>query len=406
MFFKAGKRRVLAQKLGWLPAGDIAKMNGKPRFWVHAVSMGEVSAIHPLLRGLRGMFPNGCIMLSTGTESGQKIARERVPEANAIFYFILDLPFIMKRMMRELRPDVCILAETELWPNFLKSARVYGARTMLANGRISDRSYERYRKTRFFWMGVLDYVNVLSMIRAEDGERAIRIGANPVRVFVNGNCKFDQAFASSAPEIRKAMKKLLALEEGDRVLVAGSTHEGEEEAVINAFLKIRKTDPGMILVLVPRHIERCPRVGKILAQSGLQEFILRSHLEREGRGGQKVVLWDTFGELSKVYSIATLVFCGGSLVPRRGQNILEPAAWGKVVLYGPSMEDFQDAHTLLQGSGAGLQVQNEDELARRCRELLAHPQELIRRGEAGKEATLANCGATAKNLELVSRLIA
>jgi 3-deoxy-D-manno-octulosonic-acid transferase len=152
MFFGAGKRRVLAQKLGRIPGAALGKVGKNPKVWVHAVSLGEVSAIHPLIRGLRGAFPESWIMLSTGTESGQKIAREQVTEADATFYFPLDLPFIMDRVMQELRPNLCILAETELWPNFLRIAKGYGARTLLANGRISDRSYGRYRKSRFFWM--------------------------------------------------------------------------------------------------------------------------------------------------------------------------------------------------------------------------------------------------------------
>jgi 3-deoxy-D-manno-octulosonic-acid transferase len=255
-------------------------------------------------------------------------------------------------------------------------------------------------------MGVLDYLDAMSMIRVQDGERIVAMGANSVKVFVNGNCKFDQAAFSVEPAFREEMKKLLEVNEEDLLLIAGSTHEGEEEAVVQAFLEIRRRYPEMILVLVPRHVDRTPRVERLLSRYGLDDYVLRSRIEKEGRRGKRVVLWDTFGELFKVYSVGTVVFCGASLVPKRGQNILEAAAWGKVALYGPSMEDFLDAHELLQGVGAGIMVRSAAELAERCLDLLGHPHELAVRGEAGRGALLAQRGATRRNLELAMKLMA
>jgi 3-deoxy-D-manno-octulosonic-acid transferase len=398
-------RRLFAQKLGFIPQEVLAKMRGEPRIWVHAVSVGEVSAVHPLIRQLREAYPEACLMLSTGTESGKKIASERVREASVTFFFPLDLSFVVRSVIRRVRPDLFILAETELWPNFLRIVKEEGAKTMLANGRISERSSGRYRKTRFFWMGVLDYLDAMSMIRVQDGERIIAMGANPVKVFVNGNCKFDQAAFSAEPAFREEMKKLLEVDEKDLLLIAGSTHEGEEEAVLQAFLEIRRRFPEMILVLVPRHVERVPRVEKLLFRYGIHDFVRRSQIAAGGRKGKSVVLWDTFGELFKVYSAGTVVFCGASLVPKRGQNILEAAAWGKVVLYGPSMEDFLDAHQLLQGVGAGIMVGSAAELADRCLALLGNPHELAVKGEAGREALLTQRGASRRNLELARRLM-
>jgi 3-deoxy-D-manno-octulosonic-acid transferase len=405
MIFSGKKRGIFAQKLGFIPEETLARMEGNPRIWVHAVSLGEVAAVHPLIRKLREVYPQACLMLSTTTESGQKIARERVTEATGTFFFPLDLPFVVRRVIRRLRPDLFVVAETELWPNFLRIVKEEGARTLLVNGRISDRSFKRYRKTRFFWTAVLDNFDALSMIRVQDGERVISMGANPVHVFVNGNCKFDQAATSVDPAFQEEMKKQLGIQDRDRVFVAGSTHEGEEEAVIRTFLKILPRYPELVLVLVPRHVDRAPRVEKLLERYGIQDKIRRSQLGDKGREGARVVLWDTFGELFKVYSMGEVVFCGGSLVPRRGQNILEPAAWGKVVLYGPSMEDFQDAHLLLSGVGAGIMVQNEEELAERCLYLLDHPALMKERGEAGREALLAQRGATQRNLELARKVL-
>jgi 3-deoxy-D-manno-octulosonic-acid transferase len=367
--------------------------------------MGEVSAVHPLVKELRARYPRGAILLSTTTASGIQIARERVKEADAIFFFPFDVPFILRRLLRRIRPGLFILAETEIWPNALRLAKKAGARTLLVNGRISERSFPRYRKTRFFWTSVLDNLDRLSMIRVLDGERVIVMGANPVHVFVNGNCKFDQAALAAVLSHADEMRRLLELKETDRVFVAGSTHEGEEEAVVQAFLTMREKHPDLILILVPRHIDRVPRVEKILTQRGFPDYILRSRLHPGGRMGKTVVLWDTFGELFKVYAIATLVFCGASLVPKRGQNILEPAAWGKTVLYGPSMEDFMDAKELLESCQAGITVRSAAELAEKGRYLLDHPQELANRGKFGREAVLISQGATRRNAKLAIRLL-
>jgi len=405
MIFSRKNRLIFAQKLGFIPEEILARMKGEPRIWVHAVSGGEVSAIHPLLRQLRQAYPTGCLLLSTSTESGKKIATERVPEVTATFFFPVDLPLVVRRVVQRVRPDFFLLAETELWPNFLRIVKEAGARTMLVNGRISDRSFKRYRQTRFFWTAVLDCLDAMSMIRVQDGERIISMGANPVKVFVNGNCKFDQAVFSAAPVFLEEMRKLLEIDEPDLLFIAGSTHEGEEKAVLQTFLKIRQKYPEIILVLAPRHVDRSARVEKLLSSYGMDDFVRRSQMGAGGRKGKRVVLWDTFGELFKVYSVGTLVFCGASLVPGRGQNILEPAAWGKVVLYGPSMEDFLDAHELLQSVGAGIMIRSAEELAQRCLYLLEHPQELKRRGEAGREAVLAQRGATQRNFDLAKELI-
>ncbi len=405
MIFAGKTYGSLTQKLGFLPA-EICAARGEPRIWVHAVSVGEVSAVQPLLRRIRETYPEALLLLSTGTASGQKVARERIGEASGVFYFPLDLPWIVRRVLGRVKPDLFITAETELWPNLLRLAKQGGARTMLANGRISDRSFPRYRRTRFFWTAVLDYLDVCSMIGVHDGERIVAMGANPVTVFVNGNCKFDQAVSSADPMLREEMQRLLGLGPREAVFVAGSTHEGEEEIVLRAFLKMRRRHPGLVLVLVPRHAERAARVEKILAAAGLAEDALRrSAVQTGGMGDKRVLLWDTFGELFKVYSIATLVFCGGSLVPRRGQNILEPAAWGKVVLYGPSMEDFADARRLLESAGAGIPVRNGEEIAAQSLRLLDDPQDLETRGNAGREALAASCGASERNMHLVRRLI-
>src|SRR5208337_4507882 len=204
-----------------------------------------------------------CLMLSTGTVSGQKIARERVLEATGTFFFPLDFPFVVRKVIRQLRPDLFVIAETELWPNFLRIVKEEGAKALLVNGRISERSFKRYLKTRFFWTGVLDDFDAMSMIRVQDGERIISMGANPVKVLVNGNCKFDQVALSAEPVLQEEMRRLLGIGDQERVFIAGSTHEGEEEVVIQTFQKIRQRFPETILILAPRHVDRSSRVEKL-----------------------------------------------------------------------------------------------------------------------------------------------
>jgi len=398
-------RRALREKLGFVPESQSTQGPQKPCIWVHAVSIGEVSAIHPLIRLLATHYPRAYIILTTSTESGQKIAREQVKEASLVSYAPIDLSWAVQHCLQRWRPDLLIIAETEIWPNLLRIAKEERVRTMLANGRISPRSYRRYRRTRFFWAEVLDYFDALSMIGVPDGDRIIAMGANPVKVFVNGNCKFDQAIFKAETEFKKEMQDLLSLREGDLVFVAGSTHEGEEEVILQTFLRVRQEFPSLILIIVPRHIDRVPKIEKLVMDHKVGEFACRSKLPEEGRRDRRIIIWDTFGELSKVYSIATLVFCGGSLVPKRGQNILEPAAWGKVVFYGPSIEDFHDAHELLQEAGAGFMVKDYKELGERCLYFLNHPAELKKRGEAGKEILEANLGAAQRNVELARRLL-
>ncbi len=404
LFSYADWRRALREKLGFVPQGPRTCSPRSPRIWIHAVSMGEVSAIHPLIRELANIFPKGHFILTTSTESGQKIAREQVKEASLVSYAPLDLPGAIRRTLQRWQPDLLIIAETEIWPNLLRIAQERGVRTMLANGRISARSFRRYRRTRFFWAEVLDHFDLLSMIHVQDGDRVIAMGANPVKVLVSGNCKYDQAIFQVEMKFKKEMQDLLSLKEEDLVLVAGSTHEGEEEIILKAFSRVRQDFPSLILIIVPRHVERVPKIEKLVEYAG-EDYAYRSQLPREGRKGRYLIIWDTFGELSKVYSMATLVFCGGSLVPKRGQNILEPAAWGKVVFYGPSIEDFHDAHELLQEAGAGFMVKNDEELVERCLYFLNHPAELLKRGQGAKEIIKSNIGAAQRNAALARDLL-
>ena len=395
------------QKLGFLPRGTLESCRGSPRIWVNAVSVGEVVAVSPIVKAIKKLYPKSCIIVSTGTETGQNMARQLIKDASAYIYFPVDIPPVVGKMLRAVAPDVFLTSETEIWPNFLRCAKRMGVKTMLVNGRISVRSVARYYRARLFFRRVLTFFDSLGMASEADAERIRKIGAPGDRVAVTGNSKFDALVGQVQPRFEQEMRRVLRVRPGEDVLVAASTHPGEEEVIVDSYKRLLREFPELILVIVPRHVERVPEIEKLLRHSGFDSHYLRTG-ERSGkkRRQEPVIVIGTTGELFKVYSIGTVVFCGGSLTPRGGQNILEPAAWGKVILYGPSMEDFLEAKRLLEEVGAGFLVRDTSGIVSVCRRLLIDSDERSRRGEAGKKAILARAGAAEKTAQLVSKLIA
>jgi len=399
-------RKSVGPKLGMIPATIFDGMAGQPRIWVHAVSVGEVTAAAPIVAALRDLYPQACIVLSTSTETGQEMAQRIVPEATCRIYYPLDIPCVVRKVIGLVKPDVFVPVETEIWPNFIKVCRDAGIRIVMVNGRISPRSFKRYRITRFFWQNVLDMVDGIGVISEVDSDRLQAIGVHPSRIQVMGNAKFDSLAARVDPALKDEMARALNVGEGERVFVAGSTHEGEEEIVFRVYRKILEKFPGFRLVLVPRHIERGQDVLAIARKSGFSDVITMTEIRGGKRpSGERVIIIDVIGELFKVYGLATVVFCGGSLVPRGGQNILEAAAWGKVVFYGPSMDDFMDEKALLEEAGAGIQVKDGDELYKGMTELLNDHEALEGKGEAARGLVAANRGASKRYADLIARAL-
>ncbi|MBN2438556.1 MAG: 3-deoxy-D-manno-octulosonic acid transferase, partial [Deltaproteobacteria bacterium] len=275
-------------------------------------------------------------------------------------------------------------------------------RIVMANGRISPRSFGRYRATRFFWKKVLAALDDAGVISETDAQRLAVLGMPPSRIHVLGNAKYDGLAARVSPGLEGEIAGLLDMTPRDRVLVAGSTHEGEETVILEVYRRLLENRPDFKLILVPRHVERGDAVMELIRRAGFADVIRMSAI-RAGRNrrGERVVLVDVIGALFKIYSLATVVFCGGSLVPKGGQNILEAAAWGKVVFHGPHMDDFHDEQVLLEEAGAGIAVRNGEELFRGIRELLDDPDLLRRKGEAGRRAVAANRGAAERYAGLI-----
>jgi 3-deoxy-D-manno-octulosonic-acid transferase len=333
------------------------------------------------------------------------MARRLVPEATAIIYYPLDLPHVVRKLIGLVRPDVLVLTETELWPNFLKACRDQGIKVIMVNGRLSGRSFQKYYRTRFFWKEILKDIDEMGVISEIDAQRARAIGMAPKKIHVLGNAKYDGLAAKVSPALQAETASRLNMAAGDRVLVAGSTHEGEETVVLEVFQKLLAVYPDFRLILVPRHVERAGDLTNLVRHAGFESLTLTQIDEGRTIGDEKVIVVDRIGELFKVYSLATVVYCGGSLVPRGGQNILEPAAWGKVVFYGPSMGDFRDEKILLEATGAGIPVNDGAELADKMLALLQTPETLAGKGQAAGQVVVANGGASRRYAALIKDVL-
>lgn len=402
---KGKYRESAAPKLGFHRRETFENTGGSPRIWIHAVSVGEVTAAAPIVARLRRAWPDAALLLSTSTETGQAAARRLVPEATARFYYPLDIPPVIRKVMDQVKPDLFVAVETELWPNFLRLCRERSVKTVMVNGRLSPRSFRNYRATRFFWKDVLGLLDGAGVISETDGARLRELGMDPSRIEVLGNAKYDGLVGRAGAALGEETARMLSLPGGTPVIVAGSTHEGEEKALVRVYRRLLERVPDLVLVLAPRHVERTGAVLSMLReeQFGRRAVRLSGLTAGEARGDRSVVVVDVMGQLFSLYSAASLVFCGGSLVPKGGQNVLEAAAWGKVVLHGPSMEDFREEARLLAGAGAGITVRDGEELAERMLELLEDPEESRRRGEAGRRVVEENQGAAEGYAELIGR---
>lgn len=400
-----GRRAAFAERFGSLPRESVAALEGKEIVWVHAVSVGETMAAKPLLKALRQRFPEKRIVLSSVTETGRSIG-EKLPEVNLCIYLPFDYRFAVRRVLQALRPSLIVIVETEIWPNFLRTAAGMGIPAVMVNGRISDRSFGRYMKLSWFFRPVLAQFTALCMQTGEDARRIIAIGADPARVHVTKNLKYDLPATVLSPEQLSLLKKEFRIPDTLLVLTAGSTHAGEEEMVIAAYRAILSAGHDCLLVLVPRHPERAGQVGELLKRQRIP-FSLRSVLEsrdEDFRGGE-VLLVDRVGELMKIYSLSDLVFVGGSLVPTGGHNVLEPASLGVPVVFGPHMSNFREIAAMVLASEGGIQVLDGTELASVLEELLGDVERRTSMGRCGVALMDENRGATDRHMEVIASLV-
>jgi 3-deoxy-D-manno-octulosonic-acid transferase len=392
------------ERLGIL-ADSLQQPAGADSIWIHAVSVGETIAVAGLVAELRRRCPSRPLYISHVTPTGRVAGESRIPEVTGRFYLPLDWKWAVRRVFERLHPSLLIVAETELWPNLMRVARDAGTRVVLVNARLSERSLRGYRRFGFFFRNVLGSLDHVFAQSERDARRFEQLGVARSHVSVAGNLKFD-ARPPEPGELSRRLRTALAGAGRGPVLVAGSTVAGEESLVLHAWERIRAQFPQAFLVLAPRHPQRFEESARLLNERG-GAFVRRSALRPGARESQlasaEIVLLDSIGELAGVYELADVAFVGGSLVPKGGHNLLEPAYWSKPVLFGPHMQSFLDIAEQFVREQAGFQVGDADELGARVAELFADPQQCALVGSRAKRLLERECGATAR---IVSSLLA
>jgi 3-deoxy-D-manno-octulosonic-acid transferase len=395
--FKKKFHRGLLLRLGILPQ-DLAL--NRP-IWIHAVSVGEVMAVRGLLQELRRAYPQKRFVISTVTSTGNKIAKGIAGEDDFVTYLPLDLSFIVRCVLDRVNPSLFIIVETEIWPNLLSYLYRKNIPSVVVNGRISDRSFRGYLSIKFLLKPILNKVNLFCVQTPRDASRLTCLGVSGNKIQITGNMKFDNADYTDKiiTDYADKYKTLLRLGKVEKLWVAGSTHPGEEEIILSAYRKLLAEFPDLRLLIAPRHPQRSKQVEKLIAKFGFGTmFISTLNLTPKTYNPRPVFILDTVGELLYFYSIADIVFVGGSLVKTGGHNILEPASLAKPILFGPYMFNFKDIADLFLEKKAGILVRNEEELKMVIKDLLSNPSKITQFCQFAKELILENQGATRKNL--------
>jgi len=389
-------RKALSQRMGFFQSPSF-----KRPIWVHAASVGEVFCSIPLLKKIKREFPHLKIVLTTMTSTGNETAKTYLPETDQVLFVPIDHPLIIRRTIEKIQPSLLLIAETELWPNLLRFCGKKGIPIVLFNGRISKKSFRRYLFFKFFFKECLKVISLFLMQTDEDRTRIIEMGGEVQKTRVSGNLKFDQTFPSFTQEAMTEMAKALGLRGKEKILIAGSTHPGEEEILITLYKELKKIDSHLVLILAPRHLERLEEVERVLKKEFLS-WRRKTSLSSGGRSGQEppeVVLLDTMGELVSIYSLGTLVFVGGSLVPVGGHNPLEPLFFRKCVLFGPYMFNFLEISSRLIEAGGAIQVSGKEELFSQLKRLLFDEGAGKEVGERGYQFLQKHQGATERMLK-------
>lgn len=397
-------RAGLPGRLGRIPRGLAAAVSGRRVIWLHAVSVGEVLAATELVKELRKALPDWVIAVSTTTETGQKLARERFEPQSPVFYLPLDFAGLIRRYLRVLHPELLILMESELWPNLIEGCALRGVPVAVVNARISDRSLPRYLRLKKLWRPMLERVSLFLSQSEESRSRLVRIGAPSERVKVSGNLKYDVKATG-----QNAMTSLLReqISVGAKVVVAGSTLEGEEKILLEAWPRVLDAVPGSLLVIAPRRPERFGMVAALIESAGFDVVRASELKSRERIEGQEcIILLDTIGDLASVYSLGDVAFVGGSLVTMGGHNPLEPARFGVPVIMGTSSENFREIVEAMRIADA-ICIVESSEMAKAMIHLLTSEAKAREMGDRGRSIFAAEAGATVRTatslLDLLKR---
>jgi 3-deoxy-D-manno-octulosonic-acid transferase len=411
----------IPERLGWkFPRAlrELSVAEGtRKAIWIHAVSVGEVLAVLPLAKQLKQRYPRHRLIVSTTTTTGQRLARERMDFVDAIFYFPLDWTGPVRRALKATQAFVVLIVETEIWPNFLRECRRANIPVIFVNGRLSQRSFGGFLRAlscsggilRGFLGRILNDASLFLMQGADDAARLLALGAPKDRVIVTGNLKYDLA---DPPESALCTWLEAELRRGKRgpVLIAGSVMADEEAMMLGAFADVEREFPGALLILAPRKPDQFDHAAAIISQAG-RVLIRRSTITLNGTAGAAVAnsgnvfLLDSLGELAGMYRLADAVFVGGSLVPVGGHNILEPAAFGKVPVHGPFMENFREMAALFSAADTSIRVTSAEQLGAAWRGLLHDPERAAHMGASARELVDRNRGATQRVLRHVEKII-
>lgn len=389
-------REGVRQRLSLFPPVDTSKKSY--RVWIHAASVGEVRAAAILVERIRRMRPDVTFVLTTMTIHGRKFASDLLPDIPCLLA-PLDVPGIVGRTMNKIDPDCYVCIETELWPVLLHGLQTRGKKMLLINGRMSSSSVSTYTKYRRLFKAVLANFDRLCMISDQDRKRYLQVGVDEGRLEVTGNLKYDQKLPDNVAEVRTYWRGLLKLTEESEVLIAGSTHTGEEEMVLENYLKLAQ-EKQLLLILSPRHLQRLETIKADLDSLGV-EFDLLSGLKKGADRHSGVILVDSFGDLFSLYSVATYIFSGGSLVSRRGHNLMEAALWGRPVLHGTSVDDFRDAADLLAREEGAVVLEQASQLYQVIRELRNNPDNYTRLCEGAARAANSQQGSARRQAEVI-----
>ena len=396
--------RSLRQRLGYLPLSF--NIDGDESIWIHAVSVGETLTARALIGELKTRYPGLKLFLSTTTMTGHEVARA-LTDVDGVFYFPLDWGFTVRRTLDVVRPRLFVMMETEIWPMLLRECRERGVATMLVNGRISKRSFARYALVRRFFRRVLDDVERFCMQSEEAARRIVALGADPARVIVTGSLKFDSLdWPGIGPhgQSRDRLLRYFRLSPGRPVVIAASTLRGEDLAALEAFRRVQARWPDALLIVAPRHPERFEEVTRLAAEEGFR-VVRRTSLPVDQSPDADVVVLDTIGELARLYQIASVVFVGGSLVDAGGHNILEPAMFGKAIVFGPHMHNFAEISAEFLRGSAAVQVFSTRELGECLVDLVGDGVRRASLGAAARAIVEGNRGAKARTMAVITALL-
>ncbi len=411
MLKRGGYGRDFGQRIGWFSPSVLAQLGGLPRVWVHAVSVGELYVALELMKAWRAREPDVRFALTTTTSTAYALARRAMSAPDVVLYFPVDFPPVMQRVFRAINPRMLVLVEVELWPNLIRMARARFLPVFLVNARMSDRSFTRYRKVGFLTRKLLPEFDLIAAQSAEDVRRFVALGANPALTINLGSAKYDVALATPAGESAKALAVMRAagITPEHRVILGGSTWPGEEDALVDVYRGLKTRYRNLVLVIAPRHVERTPDIVSAL-KARVGKLVLRSSVPDKPSPAASpppdVLLIDTTGELKHFYACADVIFVGKSLTRHGGQNIIEPALYGKPVLVGPHMENFPAIMDDFLAAGAIMQVKDLQGLRRAADDLICSPEKRAEMGAAARKVVEDKSGSLHLFLDRLLKAVA